>query len=292
MDAGRPKARARRALYSGGGAKHILGFPILQDDTLGETKIGNNLTSSDRATAALLRWLPPLAFLFCALPLPLYFLLQRLTATEGAGEYAIFALTALALGSLVGLFVAALIFLYRQRWLARLRDRLAADGVNASELDWFTSELTGDERRTLRRLERENLLLADAYRDTLAARVTAARLAKSARRELAAVERRAQNAARLQPAERAALNTELETDRARLAQLEQDAAARRAQLEARLQQLEAAAGRATSEADTRRALQQLELATAQPALALEAARLEREARAEADAALRERDEKQ
>jgi hypothetical protein len=256
-----------------------------------QTKTANRLTSGDRATATMLRWLPGLAFLLCALPLPFYFLLQRLTATEGAGEYAIFALASLAVGSIVGLVVAFVLFLYRRRWLARLRDRLAADGVSASELDWFMAELTGDERRTLHRLEGENLLLADAYRDTLAARVTAARLAASARRELAAVERRAQNAARLQDAERTALTTELDADRVRLAQLERDAAARRAQLEARLQQLEAASGRATSEAETRLALQQLELASAQPALALEAARLEREARAQADAALRAMDEK-
>ncbi|MDQ3805613.1 MAG: hypothetical protein M3416_17515, partial [Acidobacteriota bacterium] len=134
------------------------------------------MSAGERLTARLLRWLPWLAFAVCALPLPAYFLYQYFAAAENVGEQMLFALTSLGIGSLVGLLAALSVVLYRGRWEKRLRERLASDGVTADELSWFASELTPAQRRALEEMEARSLLLADAYRETLAARVTAVRV--------------------------------------------------------------------------------------------------------------------
>ena len=246
------------------------------------------LTGADRLTAKLLRWLPLPAFLLCALPLPLFALYRYFTVAEGAGEWMLVALFTFGVGALVGLLVALALWLYRRAWERRLRDRLASGGVRASELDWFAPELTAAERRALREIESRNLLLADAYRDTLAARLTAVRLLTGARRERESIERRLREAAKLSAAARAPLEQELAADRERLARVEGEAEARRVQSLARLQMIEAAASRGAGEEEARLALQRLELTHAQVPLSLEAARLERETRAQIDAELRRR----
>ena len=144
---------------------------------------GKKMTSGERLKAKLLRWSPPLIFLFVALPLPAYFLFQFFKAAENPGEYMIFALTSLFFFSLFGMTAAFAVFMYRKLWERRLRERLATDGVTADELSWFMSELPPAQRRTLKRMESQNPLLADAYRETLAARVTASRVSARARRE-------------------------------------------------------------------------------------------------------------
>src|SRR5207245_7052385 len=83
-----------------------------------------------------------------------------------------------------------LLVVLRRRWARQLRERLASDGVTADEVEWFMPELTRDERRALRGMEQPQPLLADAYRETLALRLNASRLAASARRDLLQVERR------------------------------------------------------------------------------------------------------
>ncbi|HJR08521.1 MAG TPA: hypothetical protein VJ842_14765 [Pyrinomonadaceae bacterium] len=251
-------------------------------------KRNNRLTSKERATLFLLQYAPWLVFPIIALPAPLYFLFRYFNAATGAeaGEWMLAAMAALALGSIIGLIVVVLMYVYRWQWEKRLRNRLAADGVTSDELPWFTGELTKDERRTLREIEARNLLLADAYRETLAARVTAARVAANAKREALAVERRIQNSSRLQSSERATLDEDLRSDRERLNKIEAEAVRRRAQAEARLLMIEAAAGRDASDEETRIALQRLELAEAQVPYSLESARLEREAREEIEQELR------
>ncbi|HEY0100768.1 MAG TPA: hypothetical protein VGB76_17615 [Pyrinomonadaceae bacterium] len=249
---------------------------------------GNRLTAKERATHFLLQTFPWLAFLIIALPVPLYFLFRYFNAASGAeaGEFMLLAMTTLAAGSIIGLVAVVLLFIYRRQWEKRLRNRLAADGVTTDELSWFTAELTKAERRTLREIETRNLLLADAYRETLATRITAARVAANARREAVSVERRIQNTARLGVAERTTLEEELKGDRERLGRIEAEATERRAQAEARLLMIEAAAGRNASDEETRIALQRLELAAAQVPHSLETARLEREAREQVEQELR------
>jgi hypothetical protein len=248
----------------------------------------NRLTAKERTTHFLLQTFPWLAFLIIALPAPLYFLFRYFNAASGAeaGEFMLIAMTTLAAGSIIGLVAVVLLFIYRWQWEKRLRNRLAADGVTTDELAWFTAELTKAERRTLREIETRNLLLADAYRETLAARVTAARVAANAKREAVAVERRIQDTARLGSTGHTTLEEDLRGDRERLGRIETEASERRAQAEARLLMIEAAAGRNASDEETRIALQRLELAEAQVPHSLEQARLEREAREQVEQELR------
>jgi len=248
----------------------------------------HRLTISERTTHFLLRYAPWLAFLFIALPAPLYFLFRYFNAATGseAGEFMLVAMSTLAGGSILGLIVVVMLFLYRRHWERKLRDRLASDGVTSDELTWFECELTKAEKRTLREIGSRNLLLADAYRETLAARLTATRVAANARREAVAVERRRQNTSQLQTAGRATLEQDLRGDRERLVRIEAEATERRAQAEARLLMIEAAAGRDASDEETRIALQRLELAEAHVPYQLENARLEREAREQVEQELR------
>ncbi|HEY1402891.1 MAG TPA: hypothetical protein VGB05_02055 [Pyrinomonadaceae bacterium] len=251
-------------------------------------KRNRRLTVKERTTLFFLQCAPWLAFLIIALPAPLYFLFRYFNALTGAeaGESMLAAMSTLALGAIFGLFVVVLLYLYRRQWEKKLRNRLAADGVTSDELQWFEGELTKAERRALREIEARNLLLADAYRETLAARLTATRVAANAKRETVAVERRMQNTSQLQASGRAMLEQELRSDRERLGRIVAEATERRAQAEARLLMIEAAAGRDASDEETRIALQRLELAEAQVPYPLETARLEREARDQVEQELR------
>lgn len=250
------------------------------------TVSSRKLTTSERLTAASLKLLPYLAFVLCAFPLPAYFLARYLTATEEVGVYMLLTLTSLAVGSFVGLVVAIAIILFRKRWFKRLRDKLATDGVTVDELDWFKSELTAEERATLDRMKRSNPLLADAYRDTLAARVTATRLHANARRDVEAVERRLADASRLETESRAALERELALDRERLERVMDETSKHRAEMETRLHTIEALAARNASVRDTELALARLGAVSDHAPLSLSNARLELEERERATRELR------
>lgn len=246
------------------------------------------LNSADRATARLLRLAPWLAFPLIALPAPLYFLWRYFTAAPGE-EFAVWMLAALAafgVSSLVALAAVVLVVLYRRRWERQLRDRMATNGITANELDWFLPELTRAERRTLKEMRQRSPLLADAYRDTLAARLTAARVAAHAGRERVAVERRLRDAATLQSPDRARLEADLRADRERLERVAREADEHRAEAETRLHMIEAAAGRGLSEDETAHALARLDIVKGQVPFALEAAREEQQAREELDRLLR------
>src|SRR5262245_32998670 len=122
------------------------------------------LTTRDVAVARVLRWAPWLAFLVLSLPLPIVFLLLFVaaTATDSAALLLLLSVASFALGALAGLVVLVFLALYRRRWLRCLRDKLAADGVTADEVTWFSSELTSAERKALKEIRTQNPLLADA----------------------------------------------------------------------------------------------------------------------------------
>lgn len=256
---------------------------------MSDKRSGSKLNARERTTLFFLRHAPWLTFLIIALPAPVYFLLRYFNTASGAeaGELMLLAMTTLAAGSIIGLIAVVLLLVYRWQWEKRLRNKMAADGVTTDELSWFTAELTKAERRALREIEVRNPLLADAYRETLAARLTATRVAAHAKREAVAVERRITTTAGLQSAERLMLEGELREDRERLSRIAAEAAERRAQAEARLLMIEAAASRNATDDETRIALQRLELARAQVPQSLENARLEREARTQVEKELRE-----
>jgi hypothetical protein len=246
------------------------------------------MTAGERLTAKFLDWLPWLVFFVTALLPAAYFLFRYFTAAENVGEYMLFALTSLGVGTLLSFVTALVVLVFRGPWRKRLRERLAADGVTADELEWFASELTPGQRRALREMEERSPLLADAYRETLAARVTAARVQAGARRDAVAVERRLRDVSRLQSSGRAALEEDLRNDRARLARIERETHEHGQEIETRLQAIEALASRRASEAETEVALRRLDAARANTPLSLESARAESDAREEVELELREK----
>lgn len=254
---------------------------------MSEKRQRNKMSGGEQMTAALLRWSPLLVFFLLALPLPAYFLFRYFTATEAVGEYMLLALTSLAVTSIFGLFAAFAVVLYRKFWERRLREKLATDGVTADELSWFISELTAGQRRALREMDRQNPLLADAYRETLAAHVTASRVLARARAEAAVVESRLKSAARLSASSRGELEEDLQKDRARLMRVQSEASEHYREIEARLQIIEAMAGRDASQAETELALQRLGTVRENVPLGLASTRLEHDAREEVEKELRE-----
>jgi hypothetical protein len=249
------------------------------------------ITRKDRMMDRLLKLAPWLSFLLLSLPVPLLFFLFYLMSSEAANAavYMLLTLSSLAIGSVLGLIVAVLMVLYHRRWRKRLRDRMALDGVTADEIPWFVQELTPAERKALKAIEQQDPLLADAYRETLAARLTATRVVASSTKNLLLVERRLNRASYLQGADTTGLQEELRGDRARLAEIKNEGARRRAEAEARLQMIEAAASRGESWAETNFALQRLVAAQDHIPLALESARLEQQAREDVERDLHEKD---
>lgn len=251
-----------------------------------ETGVASKVTARDKMVARVFQWAPWLAFFVVALPVPFYFLLKYFSTSQDAALNFLLALTSLGVGSVVGFAVTLFLLYYRRHWAQKVRDRVAAGGVTAEELPWFTSELTPAEKQALKEIEKQNPLLADAYRETLASRITASRVVASTKRELLLVERRLNRTAYIQGADTKALKEELEADRRRLEQVKLEGSERRAEAETRLQMIEAASSRGAGWDDTNIALQRLSASREQLPLALESARLEHEAREETDRVLR------
>src|SRR2546425_7499088 len=158
--------------------------------TLDNSNQSGKLTASDRRNARLWQLVPWVELFAVTVSPPLALFLAYLIT--GATSPALLVLAALSLpfSLITGLIVAIVIILFRRRWLRKLRDRLASDGITADEVGYFIPELTGGERRVLREMEKRQPLLADAYRETFALRLNATRLTASARPDLLGVERR------------------------------------------------------------------------------------------------------
>ena len=252
------------------------------------------LTARDRRTARLLRWAPWLAFLAVTFGPPFGFSILSLIGSRDAEVAQIFLLVAFAslpFSVIAGLIVALALLFYRRHWANSLRDRLAAGGITADEVSWFSPELTRAEKRTLKGMGLQNPSLADAYQETLALRLTATRVVRNARRDLLQIEQRMKRAARIRSPATPQLIKELTTDRERLQRITQEGLASQAEAEARLQMIEAAASRGASWAETSIMLERLEAGQRYVPLALESARAEQEVREEADRELREHRER-
>jgi hypothetical protein len=242
-------------------------------------KITGKLNPADERVARLLNWTPWLSFVAVSLPLPIVFLVLFLAAatTESAAVFLLLSFVSLGFGLVVGLLLLILFLLYRRRWNSRLRDRLASDGITAAEVPWFAAELSSEERQTWEELKPKNPLLADAYCETLAARLTATRIIGRARRETLRVERQINRARSLRGVDTSMLLEDLMADRQRSEDLRQEANRRLAAAKARLQTIEAAANRRLTQKETDVMLQRLSASQEQYPLALEMASLEREA---------------
>jgi hypothetical protein len=236
------------------------------------------LSTKDATTARVLKFAPWIALLTTSIPAPLVFFVLFLTAaaTESAAVYLLLMGLSLTLGFALGVFIAAILLIYRRKWLSRLRDRLASDGITANEVVWFRSELTSAERAALKEIEETNPLLADAYLETLASRLTASRIISRSKRELLKVERRLNRARSLGTPESRALQTDLQEDHERLKHLLAQANDHLANARTRLQVIEATASRKLSQGDTELMMQRLGSAQDQLPLVLEIAQLEQE----------------
>ncbi len=234
----------------------------------------------------MLRVAPWLAFFVVALPAPIILFVLSFLLAEAA-FWVLLAILALGIGAVAGLLTTILLLFYRSRWTKKIRQRLAADGVKTSELAWFINELTTQERKALKAMDAQDPLLADAYRETLAMRLTATHVVAHTKTSLRQVDQRLSKLSYLKETDTSALRVDLTADKTRLTQDLRAGEEHQANAKLRLQTIEAAAQRGANWSDTSRALERLSVSGAQLPLALEAARLEQEARAEIEAELKQ-----
>lgn len=183
-------------------------------------------------------------------------------------------------GFVIGLVLSG-IFAYRyNEWLKTIRDRMALDGIRADEIEWFRNELTPAEKKALKEINAKNIMLADAYRETLASRLTASRIIKTSRKELAFAKRRESKLKYLKAENSKDFLNEIKNDIEKLSGIKSEAEQMKIEAESRLQMIEAAAVRGTNLADSELALKKLSARQAELPLALEAAKMEDEIRRE------------
>ncbi|NNE67093.1 MAG: hypothetical protein HKN33_11055 [Pyrinomonadaceae bacterium] len=200
--------------------------------------------------------------------------------TPIAGMFLILTLIGLVAGLLVGGVGSAATFLYRSRWLGRVRERVAVDGIRAEEVTWFWNELKSEEKRALKEIDSKNLMLGDAYRETLASRLTATRIIKSTTHELVLAKRRRNKLKYLKSERLEEFKEEIERDIENLQKIKAEAREMLIEAESRLQMIEAASRRGSELAGTELALKKLSARSEQLPLALEAAKMEEEIKRE------------
>jgi hypothetical protein len=225
-----------------------------------------------------LDWTPWLSFILVTIPLPAIFLVLFAAAstTDSAAVYLLLSFVSLGAGLVVGLILLIFLLLYRRRWQSRLRERLAMDGITANEVPWFSAELSSEERTVWNDLKQKNAILADAYCETLAARLTATRIVARSRGAILKVEKQITRTQNLVGIEASALLNALQSDRQRFDLIRSEATVRLSEAKARLQAIEAAANRSLNETETELMLRRLTAAQEQFPLALEILNLEQE----------------
>jgi len=191
-----------------------------------------------------------------------------------------FAIIFAVIGLLIGLVISGILAYRYSNWTKQMRERIAADGIKAEEIGWFTSELKPVERKSLKEIEAGDLLLADAYRETLASRLTATRIVKSSRQELHLARRRHDKLKRLKSENSKDFQAEINRDIEKISSINKEAELMLAEAETRLHMIEAASRRGTNLADSELALKKLSARTQELPLALEAAKMQDEIRRE------------
>lgn len=213
-------------------------------------------------------------------------ILAVLIASTGPPVAAVMLFAGLVLtviGFLAGATISALLLKRRSDWTAEMRERIAADGIHANEIDWFRKELKSSEKRALKAVEARDLLLGDAYRDGLASRLTATRIVRSSKRELLLAKRRQNSLKQLRSANAENFRNDIIQDIQKISSVADQAKAMLLESEARLQMIEAAAMRGGMMADSELALKKLAARSAELPLALESARLTDDIRKELEA---------
>ncbi len=183
-------------------------------------------------------------------------------------------------GLLSGLIISGILFGRRAKWTREIRERIASDGIRAEEIVWFRHELKSNEKRTLKAVEARDLLLADAYRETLASRLTATRIVKSSKNELMLARKRQGSLKQLKSSRAEEFQAQIENDIGKIAKINDEAKNMLAEAESRLQMIEAAVSRQGGLADSELALKKLSARSSELPLALEAAKMSEEIRLE------------
>jgi hypothetical protein len=233
---------------------------------------GRNLKAAALLTPVILTGLPAittflLVFFFAASP-------------PAAATFLFLGLIITALAFVASLALSGFFAFRYSRWKDVTRERIAADGIKAEEIEWFKRELKPAEKRALREISGHDLLLADAYRETLASRLTASRIIKSSRKELNATQRRHAKLISLQSQRKPEFQAQIQKDIEKLATINNEAKEMLIEAESRLQMIEAAAMRGGGLADSELALKKLSARTVDLPIALEQAKMAEEIRAE------------
>lgn len=247
-----------------------------------ELQPGYEITRKDVAKDKFLKigaWSFP--FLMPVIPAAIFFFLFLLASAPAQAAVWFFLLIASLVGGFIfGLLISGGLMFYRSRWLAQVRERLAVDGIRAEEVEWFKHELSAAERRSLQEIEAKNMLMGDAFRDSLAARLTATRIINSAKKELQ-LNQRQQGKLKYSKAENTeAFQNELKRDFDKLTGIKSEAEQMKIEAEKRLHQIETAARHGSNFSETELALKKLSARTSELPLALESARMEEEIRKE------------
>jgi len=219
---------------------------------------------------------------FTLTPAVVTFILLLLAASgPPAAAVILFAgIIATVIGFVTGIVITGVLLQKNNAWTKEMRERIAADGIKAEEIEWFRNELKPSEKRALKAVSARDLLLADAYRETLASRLTATRIVKSSKRELLLAKQRQNSLKRLKSKRSDDFQAEIGRDIEKINDINAEAKLMLSEAEARLQMIEAAATREGSLADSELALKKLTARTAELPLALESAKISDEIRRE------------
>ncbi|HKP69678.1 MAG TPA: hypothetical protein VJV05_10380 [Pyrinomonadaceae bacterium] len=239
---------------------------------------GRNLKIAAISAPFVLGGVPALVFLFLTLVLG--------STPPLAATFFFIGLILSVLGFVVGLGLSGFFGYRYSNWTKEMRERIAADGIRAEEIDWFRNELKTNEKRVLRELHRGDLMLEDAYRETLASRLTATRIVRSSKKELLLAKRRRgkiKQLNRLTPESADKFTSEIVRDIGKIESISDEAKQMLAEAESRLQMIEAAAARGSHLADSELALKKLSARASELPLALEEARMAEEIRKELEA---------
>ena len=210
-----------------------------------------------------------------------FFLVLLLSSGPPAAAVMLFVgIIATVIGFVTGIVIAAVLMQRRSAWTREMRELIAADGIKAEEINWFRNELKPSEKRALKSVSARDLLLADAYKETLASRLTATRIVKSSKRELLLTKKRQNSLKQLKSTRAEEFQTEIANDLEKIGKINEEAKLMQSEAESRLQMIEAAASRAGGLADSELALKKLSARTAQLPLALESAKMAEEIRLE------------
>jgi len=238
---------------------------------------GRNLKIAAVSAPLVLAGVPAVLFLF------LMFVFG--TTPPVAATFFFIGLILTIIGFVIGLGLTGF-FAYRHAsWTKEMRERIAADGIKAEEIEWFRNELKTGEKRALREMQRDPML-QDAYRETLASRLTATRIVRSSKNELFLAKRRQAKLKQLRKLNRESaekFKAEIDSDIEKISSINDEAKLMLAEAESRLQLIEAAAARGSHLADSELALKKLSARAAELPLALEEAKMAEEIRKEIEA---------